>query len=499
MLLESVVTASKSIASTRSRLAKVAVLREILRAAPPEEVRTVVAWLSGELLTGRIGVGWRTVMAAMGDPAHTASLSVSAVTRMLSEVAGASGAGSVNLRKQILGDLFGLATVDEQQFLVQLLGGELRQGAGEGVMIAAIAAAAEVPEAAVRRAFMLSGELPVTAEIALTRGMTGLNEFRLEIGRPIQPMLASTAESIPEAIAELGEVSVEYKFDGWRIQVHRDGDDVAVFTRTLRDITSQVPTLVSAALDLPCRHIVLDGEALVIGADGRPKAFQETMSEVAVDDFSALQPFYFDCLYLDGADLLDEPLETRFMNLREVAPDQAMPAVLRVDATGAQAHLDAAIAAGHEGVMIKSLASPYAAGRRGSAWQKVKPVHTLDLIVIGAEWGYGRRTGYLSNLHLGARDPNGGPPIMLGKTFKGMTDALLAWQTSEFPKYEVSRDKGAVYLKPELVVEIAIDGVQVSTRYPGGVTLRFARVVRYRPDKTSAEADTIDAVRALLR
>ncbi len=368
MLLETVVQASQSVASTRSRLAKVAVLREVLTAAPPEEVRTVVAWLSGELLTGRIGVGYRTLMATKGEPAAVASLSVTQVTHMLADVAGASGAGSVNLRKEILGRLFSLTTAEEHAFLVQLLGGELRQGAGEGVMIAAIAAAADVPESAVRRAFMLSGALPVTAGVALAEGLAGLERFRLEIGRPIQPMLASTADSIPEAVAELGDVSVEYKLDGWRVQVHRDGDDVAVFTRGMRDITASVPTVVRAALDLPCRRIVLDGEAILVGPDGRPRAFQETMSEFAVDDATALRPFYFDCLNLDGADLLDEPLETRFAALREVAAAQAIPAILRADAAAAQAHLDAAIAAGHEGVMIKSLTSPYAAGRRGSAW-----------------------------------------------------------------------------------------------------------------------------------
>lgn len=460
----------------------------------------MVAWLSGELPSGRIGVGWRTLSHARTAPAANATLAVTDVDQLLTTIAAESGSGSVARRRELLTTLFGSATADEQDFLVQLISGDLRQGALEGIMTEAIAAAAKVPHDVVRRAFMLSGRLPATAEAALTSGISGLEAMRLEVGRGVRPMLASPAKSLDDALTQLGPaVSVEYKFDGARIQVHRDGQDVRVFTRSLRDITSAVPELVAVVRELDCRSVVLDGETLALSDEGRPRPFQETMSRFGADAGELLlQPFFFDCLHLDGDDLLDRPLEERLGALEQVAPGHRIPGVLRPDVAEAEAFLDKVLDAGHEGLMVKALSSPYAAGRRGSSWLKVKPVHTLDLIVLGAEWGYGRRTGYLSNLHLGARDPNGGPPIMLGKTFKGLTDALLEWQTTEFPRHERARDEHAVYVHPEIVVEIAFDGVQVSSRYPGGVTLRFARVVRYRPDKTAAEADTIDAVRALM-
>jgi DNA ligase-1 len=416
--------------------------------------------------------------------------------------------------------LFGAATADEQAFLRRLLTGELRQGALEGVMLEAIAAAAEVPSAVARRAFMLSGQLPATARLALTEGVAGLEAVSLRVGRPrtsstrsgtlgvisrrgrpVRPMLASPAETLDTALAELSpEASVEFKLDGARIQVHRDGHDVRVWTRTLREITPSVPELVELVRGLPCRSVVLDGETLALRDDGRPRPFQETMSRFgAAAGELLLQPFFFDCLHLDGADLLDEPLEVRLDALARVAAAHRMPGALRPSPEEAAELLERALDAGHEGVMVKSLTAPYAAGRRGRAWQKVKPVHTLDLVVLGAEWGYGRRTGSLSNIHLGARDPDGGEPIMVGKTFKGMTDELLAWQTATFPGLAREERGHEVLLSPELVVEIELDGVQRSPRYPGGVALRFARVLRYRPDKTPAEADTIDAVRALLR
>jgi DNA ligase-1 len=501
MLLADVVATSAAVGATRSRTAKTAALADLLRAAAPAEVEPVTAWLAGEARQGRIGAGWRTLGALDAPPAAEPSLQVTAVDSALDELAGTSGAGSTARRSALLGALFGAATRDEQQFLRRLIGGELRQGALEGVMLEAVAAAAEVPAAVVRRAFMLSGRLPGTAALALTGGEEALAAVSLRVGTPVRPMLASPAETLDAALADLGtDVSVEHKLDGARIQVHRDGDEVRVWTRTLREITASVPELVEFVRGLPCDSVVLDGETLALNDDGRPRPFQETMSRFgAAAGDQLLQPYFFDCLALDGTDLLDEPLEVRLDALQRVAGQHRMPGRLRPSAEEAAAVLEDALEAGHEGVMVKSLAAPYAAGRRGKAWQKVKPVHTLDLVVIGAEWGYGRRTGSLSNIHLGARDPDGGEPIMVGKTFKGMTDELLAWQTATFPQYAREETRGAVLLRPELVVEIELDGAQRSTRYPGGVALRFARVLRYRPDKTPAEADTIDAVRAMLR
>lgn len=375
-------------------------------------------------------------------------------------------------------------------------------------MLDAVAQAADVPAAQVRRAFMLSGRLGETATTALHGGGPALDAVRLAVGRPVRPMLASPGSSLDEALTAMGDdVTVEFKLDGARIQVHRDGELVRVWTRTLREVTDGVPELVERIRALPCQRVILDGETLALDDDGRPRAFQDTMSRFGSDgpgDASAvLSPFLFDLLHLDGRDLLDEPLHVRLDALAELLGDEEhaalrMPGVRRPTPDQAADVLDEALAAGHEGVVVKALDAPYAAGRRGKAWQKVKPVHTLDLVVIGAEWGYGRRTGSLSNIHLGARDPGGGDPVMVGKTFKGMTDELLAWQTSTFPGLARSQDAHGVLLRPELVVEIALDGAQRSVRYPGGVALRFARVLRYRPDKSPAEADTIDAVRALL-
>ncbi|MFI9510775.1 ATP-dependent DNA ligase [Nocardia sp. NPDC052566] len=502
MLFSDVVLASDTVRATRSRKTKIATLAALVRAAAPAELAPVVAWVSGELRQGRIGTGWRTIASMETTPASVAALTVSAVDTALSELATVSGAGSANRRKELLAALWRAATAEEQSFLVRLLTGELRQGALTAIVAEAVAQAADVPLELVRRAHMLSGQLPVTAVAALTGGAAALGEFRLEIGRPIQPMLASPGATLDETLAEFdGEVSVEHKMDGARIQVHRDGSRVWVFTRTLRDITASVPELVQLVAGLDCTSTVLDGETLALDDSGRPRPFQETMSrfaEVSSTRELLLHPYFFDCLHLDGQDLLDAPLSERRIALTKVAAEHSIPALIRPDAEAAAEYFDGALAAGHEGVMIKSLTAPYAAGRRGRAWQKIKPTHTLDLLVLGAEWGYGRRTGYLSNLHLGARDPETGEPVMVGKTFKGLTDALLHWQTAEFPRHERARDEYTVYLHPELVVEIALDGVQVSPRYPGGVALRFARVVRYRPDKESADADTIDTVRALL-
>ncbi|SFN84329.1 DNA ligase-1 [Geodermatophilus obscurus] len=511
MLLADVVTASAAVAATRARTAKAAAIAGALRGAGPGEVGPVAAWLAGELPQGRVGVGWRTLSRAVPGPAAAPSLTVAAVDAALTALAATSGSGSTARREALLGEVLAAATADEQRFLVRLLGGELRQGALEGVLLDAVAAAAEVPLAVVRRAAMLTGRLDETAATALTGGEAALAAVGLRVGRPVRPMLASPGSSLDAALADLGaEVTVEHKLDGARIQVHRDGDTVRVWTRTLREVTDGVPELVACVRALPCRTAVLDGETLALDDDGRPRAFQDTMSRFGSDgadpdDAAAvlLSPFFFDVLHLDGRDLLDEPLAARLDVLdRLLAAEDAaplrMPGARRPTPERAAAVLDDALAAGHEGVVVKALDAPYAAGRRGRAWQKVKPVHTLDLVVLGVEWGYGRRTGKLSNIHLGARDPDGGEPLMVGKTFKGMTDELLDWQTATFPAHARAEHPWGLELRPEVVVEVALDGAQRSTRYPGGVALRFARVLRYRPDRGPADADTVDAVRALL-
>jgi ATP-dependent DNA ligase I len=500
VLLANVVATSGEVSATRSRKSKTAAIAGLLGRLDSDEVGPATALLAGELPGGRAGVGWSTLAALDVEPAPSPALTIADVDSAINSVRRIKGAGSGQRRTDALVELLGKATRREQEFLVRLFGGELRQGALEGVMVEAIAAAAEVPMEAVRRAFMLSGRLPATAEAALRGGEAALAEFHLEIGRPVRPMLASPAESLDAALDELGDVSVEYKLDGARIQVHRDRDEVHVYTRTLREITRNVPELVELVRGLACRSVVLDGETLALDDSGRPRPFQETMGRFGAQNSRdlLLHPYFFDCLHLDGEDLLDLPLRQRLDALARVAPQHRIPAVLPPAADRAAALFDEALDAGHEGVMVKALDSTYAAGRRGRSWRKVKPEHTLDLIVLAAEWGHGRRRGYLSNLHLGARDPDGGPPIMVGKTFKGLTDDLLAWQTAEFQRRETRRDDWTVHVVPELVVEIELDGVQTSPRYPGGVALRFARVLRYRPDKDAASADSIEAVRAML-
>jgi DNA ligase-1 len=498
VLMNDVVATSAVVSATRSRLAKVDALADLIRRAG-DQVRAVVAFLAGTPLQGRIGAGWRTLVNLRSTPADEPSLTVAEVDQAFEDVAATSGKGSATRRNELLGAMFGKATKQEQDFLLRLLAGELRQGALEGIMLDAIAKAADVDKETVRRAFMLSGRLPDTAAAAMSGGAAALDTFGLQLGRPIRPMLASPADDLEEALSG-GPSVVEYKLDGARIQVHKDGDEVHVYTRTLREITGSVPELVELVRGLPARQAVLDGETLALTDDGRPRPFQETMSRFGATSERELllRPYFFDCMHLDGVDLIDAPLRDRNTALHKAVGDLVIPGALEPSRERADGVLADALRAGHEGVVVKSLDSTYQAGRRGKAWRKVKPVHTLDLVVIGAEWGHGRRTGFLSNLHLGARDPDGGPPVMVGKTFKGLTDELLAWQTSEFPKYEDHRDDWAVYLKPQVVGEIALDGVQVSTRYPGGVALRFARVVRYRPDKEPPEADTIDTIRAML-
>ena len=436
-----------------------------------------------------LGVGW-AALKELPPAAATPSLSVFEVDAAFEALAGVSGAGSQAARRELLSALLSRATASEQAFVRALILGDLRQGALTAVVGDAVAKAAEVPVAAVRRALMLRGDLGAVASAALGEGEAALAAFRLEVGRPIAPMLAQTAPDVEAAMAKTGPAAVEWKLDGARIQVHRDGDDVRIFTRTLDEVTARLPEVVEAALALPGRSFVLDGEAIALREDGRPHPFQVTGSRFASRSGVLLTPMFFDLLHLDGEDLLDRPASERAAALSALVPEP-----WRVPRGGAEM-LDAALAQGHEGVVVKGLDAPYEAGRRGAAWVKVKPVHTLDLVVLGVEWGSGRRRGKLSNLHLGARGADGGF-VMLGKTFKGLTDAMLEWQTEALLALEERRDGHVVFVRPELVVEIAFDGVQTSPRYPGGVALRFARVIRYRPDKSAAEADTLEAVLAI--
>ncbi|WP_328353351.1 ATP-dependent DNA ligase [Mycobacterium sp. NBC_00419] len=506
MLLGDVAAASADVTATSSRLAKVARIADLLSATPdPQLVAIVVSWLSGELPQRQIGVGW-AALRSLPAPAAVPVLTVSAVDAAFSEIGAVAGKGSQARRAGLLGGLFGAATADEQLFLRRLLSGELRQGALGGVMADAVAKAGGLPAAAVRRAAMLGGELPAVAAAALTGGVQALDEFTLRVGRPVGPMLAQTATGVAEALERLGGHAVfEAKLDGARVQIHRSGQDVTVYTRSLDDVTARLPEVVAAARALPVTDLIADGEAIALRPDNRPHRFQVTASRfgrsVDVAAAQAAQPlsvFFFDVLHLDGVDLLDEPAHRRIAALEQIVPaHQRVDRLVTADPAAAQQFLDATLAAGHEGVMAKSPAGPYEAGRRGAGWLKVKPVHTLDLVVLAVEWGSGRRTGTLSNIHLGARDPVNGGFVMLGKTFKGMTDAMLQWQTERFTELAVDGTAGyVVTVRPEQVVEIAFDGVQGSSRYPGGMALRFARVLRYRDDKSPAEADTIDTVRA---
>ncbi len=500
-LVADVAAASADVGATSSRLAKAARIADLLHLSDPADIATVVSWLAGELPQRQIGVGW-AALRSLPDPAETPSLAVGDVDAAFTEIGVTSGAGSQARRKALLAGIFAAATHGEQEFLRKLLGGELRQGALLGVMSEAIAKAADVPAAEIRRAAMLGGELSTVAAAALTGGRAALAEFALQVMRPVGPMLAQTATSVADALDRLGgEAVFEAKLDGARVQLHRHGDDVAIFTRSLDEVTSRLPELVEAVRALPVTSLVADGEAIALREDGRPHRFQVTASRFgtradAVDRLP-LSVFVFDVLHVDGTDLLDAPTSERLAVLDRIVPEhQRVDRLVTADAGAAADFLQRTLAAGHEGVMAKALSSPYEAGRRGAGWLKVKPVHTLDLVVLAVEWGSGRRRGKLSNIHLGARAADGGF-VMLGKTFKGMTDAMLDWQTSRFLELADGPTDGyVVRVRPEQVVEIAFDGLQGSTRYPGGMALRFARVVRYREDKRADEADTIDTVRA---
>jgi DNA ligase-1 len=497
-LLADLVAASNEVAATSARSRKIAILAGLLGSLDLGEVPVAVGFLSGVPRQGRVGIGYSTIYGIESIPAAEPSLTVDDVDREITAIELATGSGSAETRRRLLGALFDRATAPEADFLRRLFTGELRQGALAGVMADAIAKAAGVPPDTARRALMLSGDLTQTAEIALTSGEEGLREVGFEIFRPVLPMLASTAESVTDALAGFERASVEWKLDGIRIQIHRRGDEVRVYTRNLNDITHALPGIVEAVRRLPVEQAVLDGEAIFMNETG-PAAFQDTVAQIDSEaPPEGIVTFLFDVLHLDGDDLLDMPLHERAARLEAIAPSLKIPAALTSSPDEAQRVLDESLRAGHEGIVVKDAASLYGAGRRGKAWRKVKPVRTYDLVVLGAEWGHGRRQGWLSNLHLGARDPSTGGFVMVGKCFKGLTDELLEWQTRELLERETERRGIAVFVRPELVAEIALDGVQSSKRYSGGVALRFARVKRYRPDKGPAEADTIDDLRALL-
>jgi DNA ligase-1 len=508
-LLAAVVDASAAAAQTSSRRVKRDVIAGCLRGAAPDEVEIAVGYLSGEIRQGRIGIGYATLAAQRGTPAADASLSLLDVDAALDQIAATTGKGSAASRSAQLHALFERATAAEQDFLIRLLVGELRQGALEGVMLDAIAAAAELPAADVRRAAMFTGSAGLVARIALTEGAAALARFAIALQRPVQPMLATPAEDIAAAMAQLGTAAIEWKVDGARVQVHKAGAEVKVYTRNLNDVTASVPEIVEAAQALPAAELILDGEAVALLPSGAPQPFQMTMRrfgrKLDVARLRAELPlavYFFDCLYRDGMPLTDQPAQQRFDALSDALPAPlVIPRLITADTAAAEAFYADALARGHEGVMAKALDSRYEAGSRGASWLKVKRVHTLDLVVLAAEWGHGRRRGWLSNLHLGARDPDAtgasGAWVMLGKTFKGMTDALLEWQTAELLGRETHRDAYTVHVRPELVVEIAFNDIQSSPQYPGGLALRFARVKGYRPDKRPDEADTIGTVRAL--
>ncbi|TDD71585.1 ATP-dependent DNA ligase [Jiangella aurantiaca] len=510
MLLKDVADTSAAVAGVSGRLAKIDLLAGCLRRSAPAEAEVVASYLAGELRQRRTGLGYASLR-DLPPPADAASLQVLEVDAAFAAIGELSGKGSTAARRERFRDLMARATPAEQRLLAALVSGELRQGALDGVLTEAVARAAEVPAADVRRAITVAGALVPVAAAVLAAGPDGLAQFRLTVGSPLRPMLASPAPDIAEALQRTGEAAVEWKVDGVRVQIHRDGNDVAVFTRTLDDITGNVPELAEAALALPVRSVVLDGETIALDPSGRPLPFQRTGSRVSsrVDVATArakvpLSLFVFDALHVDGTDLIGAPGIDRWAALSAVVPASArVPRLVTVSVDEAQAFFDDALAHGHEGVIVKGLDVPYEAGRRGAGWLKVKPRHTLDLAILAAEWGHGRRQGWLSNLHLGARDPSGayGPEggwVMLGKTFKGLTDQMLTWQTAELLSLaDGPTDGWVVHVRPELLVEVAFDGVQTSPRYPAGVALRFARVLRHRPDKPAAEADTIDSVLAI--
>jgi DNA ligase-1 len=509
MKLDELVRTSVAVAATSGRLEKISKLATLLKRLDIDEIAIAIGFLIGFPRQGKLGVGWATVSNTRDHaPAPVPTLDLYEVDEIFDQIKATKGKNSAAEKARLVNDLFARATADEQRFLGGLLVGEVRQGALEGVLIEAIASAAGFPSNRVRRAAMMAGDIGVVAAAVLgPNGDAALSAYGLELFRPVQPMLADSAETVAEALAtESAPMSIEWKLDGARIQIHRQGDRIAVYTRNLNDVTARVPEVVDAVLGLSARELILDGEVLSLMSNGRPRSFQDTMRRFGRRlDVEALRvdlpltPFLFDILYHDGESLIDLPLSERLERLDQVVRRELqVPRIVTSDAAEAERFQAGALEGGHEGVMVKSLGAPYAAGRRGSAWIKVKTARSLDLVVLAVEWGSGRRQGWLSNIHLGARDPASGGFVMLGKTFKGMTDEILQWQTAEFLTRETHRDGHIVYVRPEVVVEIAFNEVQRSSQYPGGVALRFARVKGYRPDKSAAEADTIDAVRAFL-
>jgi DNA ligase-1 len=507
--LADLVETSRRVTEVSGRLEKIGLIASLLASVPPAEIEIAVAFLSGSVRQAKLGVGYATLQTAMPEkPAESSSLELAQVDAAFEQISRvAAGKGSTGERQRILRELLARATHDEQNFLFRLVTGELRQGAVEGLMLEAVARAAKVPAEQVRRARMMAGDLPKVAKAAITGDAAELAGFATQLFRPVHPMLAGSADDESAAIGELGEAALEYKLDGARIQVHKSGDQVAVYSRRLNDVTAAVPELVEVVRGLPARELILDGEVIALRPDSTPHPFQITMSRFGrrldidrIRQEFPLTPFFFDLLYLDGGPLVDEPARRRLSALIDAVPERMLvPRTLTSSPLDAQAFLQRSLDAGHEGIMAKALDAPYQAGHRGRRWLKVKPANTLDLVVLAAEWGHGRRHGWLSNLHLGARDPVTGGFVMLGKTFKGMTDAMLEWQTKKLLELEVARDGITVYVRPELVVEVAFNEVQASTQYPGGVALRFARIKRYRTDKNASEADTIAAVRDIYR
>lgn len=497
-LFADVAATTIAVGATRSRSAKIAALADLLARCADDELNLVTHLLCGQVRQGRIGVGWATSYGATGSPASTPTLAVHDIDHLFDRLAATTGTGSVGARTGLLEHALARATEPEQDLLRRLLVGELRTGALAGVVTEAVARATGTPVDLVRRAAMLTGDLGVCAHLARIGGADALARANLVTGRPVMPMLAGTAPSVTAALEELGLASVEWKLDGARVQIHRRDDEVSIFTRNLNEITGRLPGVVAMARSLPVREVVLDAEVLGLDADGRPGRFQDTMSSFGSDGAApGLRAFVFDVLRVDDTDLLDDPLQRRLDVLDAIAGPHRLPHLVTADPAEAERFADRALAAGHEGVMVKALDAPYEAGRRGTHWRKVKPVRTLDLVVLAAEWGHGRRTGWLSNLHLGARGAPG-EFVMVGKTFKGLTDELLTWQTAQLQARAIADDGHVVHVRPELVVEIAVDGVQASRRYPGGVALRFARVKRYRPDKNAHAADPIEVVQAML-